>query len=145
VAGCDDDPLTDEFPPAAVETVENLPADPATGVDPNTGRGTGYTNRFTLYSLREHRIVPNADSASTQWDLAFRGTTILTNSGTSGPGQGGARIVAAPFEQVAEAPSDDAFLVDAAGAPATAGSDAGDWYNYNPTTHVVTPAPGRTL
>lgn len=143
--GCEDDPVSETFPPPEALTVADLPADPNTEVDPNTGRPTGATGHFTLYSLREGEVVPNADSASTAWDLAFRGTTILTNSGTSGPGEGGAVLLTQPFEAVLEAPAADAFEVDSTGAPATVSEEAGSWYNYNPTTHIVTPVPGRTL
>lgn len=139
--GCDDDPITEDLPPVEAVLVENLPADP---IDASTDRPVG-TGKYTFFSLRENRVVPNADSASTMWDLAFNGTTILTNSGVSGPGEGGAVVVAHPFEEVVEAPADGAFLIDAEGAPAVASSPAGRWYNYNPTTHVVTPVPGRTI
>ncbi len=143
VAGCGDDPVSEDFPPAEALTVENLPADPMVNADPVTGRPVG-TGKYTLYSLRENRIVPNADSASTRWDLAFRATSVLVNGGVSGPGQGAAVVIARPFEEVTEAPADAEFLVDAEGAPAVASSQGG-WYNYNPATHVVTPVPGRTL
>lgn len=142
--GCTENLVDD--PPALVAavTVENLAADPPTGTDPVTGRPVG-TGRYTLFSLREDRIIANTDSATSSWDLAFSGTTILANSGSSGPGQGGAAIVALPFEEVVEAPTDEAFLVDAPGAPAPAAGPHGVWYNYNAQTHVVTPVPGRTL
>src|SRR6185436_18729473 len=45
---------------------------------------------FTFYSLRSNAVIGLGDSATNSWDLAFRGTTILVNGGTSGPGNGGA-------------------------------------------------------
>ena len=57
--------------------VRNLPADPY---------GTG---AFTYFSLRNNAIVDSTSAQSSQWDLAFKSTSILTNSGISGPGQGG--------------------------------------------------------
>ena len=35
--------------------------------------------------------VRAADSTGTAWDLGFRGTTIIVNGGTSGPGAGTAQ------------------------------------------------------
>ena len=55
---------------------------------------------FTLVSLRDARVVPNADSASAAWDIALRGTTIRVNGGTSGPGAGAAGVVEAGFDDV---------------------------------------------
>lgn len=144
VSGCGDDPVSESLPLPEALTVADLPADPPTQVDPVTGRPVG-TGAYTYFSLRENEVVPEADSATTAWDLAFRGTTILTNSGTSGPGEGGAVLVAQPFEAVVEAPAAGAFAVDAEGAPATVSDEQGSWYHYNPATHVITPVPGRTL
>src|SRR5690606_6982215 len=67
-------------PPLAPALVRDLDA-----------RGEG--GHFTFYSLREDRVIPLADSASTAWDLAFRGTTVLVNGGASGPGDGGAVVL----------------------------------------------------
>ena len=136
--------------PLQATRVSDLPADPATGRDPNTGQPTGTTNRFTFFSLRENRIVlsstePNrADSASTAWDLAFRGTTILVNGGTSGPGQGAAQVLTAAFDEVTEAPA-DGYTQDAAGAPAIPTGGGNGWYTYNGQTQTITPTPGRVL
>lgn len=144
LAGCGDDPVSETAEPVAALVAEDVPADPLVGTDPVTGRPVG-TGRYTFYSLRENAVVPSADSASTAWDLALRGTSILVNGGTSGPGDGAAAVVARPFAEVAEAPADTAFATDADGAPAIPTGSGGGWYNYNPTTHVVTPVPGRTL
>ncbi len=143
VSACDDNPVDSDPDPVQATLVENLPADPHTSTDP-MGRPIG-TGNYTLFSLRTGQVVANTDSATTNWDIAFNGTTILTNGGSSGPGEGGAVTMAAPFEEVLVAPADGAFFVDEAGSPAVAQGDNGGWYNYNPQTHVVTPVPGRTL
>lgn len=136
-----------------VQTAEDIVADPVVSRDPATG-ATITSGRFTFYSLRENRVVLNydntnrADSASTKWDIAFRGTTILINGGTSGPGQGGAVVVEDVFEDVLEAPA--TINVDGANTACTTryaictGSGNG-WYTYNPATNIVAPTPGRTL
>ncbi|MEL6614229.1 MAG: HmuY family protein [Bacteroidota bacterium] len=103
---------------------------------------------FTLYSLTENRVVPNADSASTAWDIGLRGTTVIVNGGTSGPGEGAAVLVGADFETVTSAP--EAPLVsDGAGdcgsrepLAVCTGSDNG-WYTYG--NSGVQPIPEQTL
>jgi len=121
LAACDGtDPL--DPTPLAATTFEDLAADPA-GHDPVTGAPTGNTNRFTFFSLSDGEVVLNydeadrSDSASAAWDIAFRGTTILVNGGTSGPGNGAAQVLTAAFDEVTEAPA-DGYVQDAAGAPA---------------------------
>lgn len=143
LVGCDSDPASDDgFPDPETVLVEDLAADPFVGVDA-MGRPVG-TGQFTFYSLRENREVPASDSASTAWDVAFRGTTILINGGTSGPGAGAAQVMEGVFEAMTEAPA-DGWQQDGANGPAIpAGSEQG-WYNYNPAAMVVTPIPGRVL
>src|SRR5690625_3181556 len=66
----------------------------------------GEDGHFTFFSLRNGNTVALSDSASANWDLAFKGTTILVNSGVSGPGEGGAILLDLPFEEVEMAPSE---------------------------------------
>ena len=64
-----------------------------------SGYSTGVTNDWLYFNLRTgeifNRTAPNADIAEgeqkerTDWDLAFCGYRLRTNSGTSGIGQGG--------------------------------------------------------
>ncbi len=117
---------------------------PSAGIPPAVG------GAFTFYSLRENRVVlqhdnpDRADSATVAWDLAFRGTTILTNGGSSGPGQGQAQVVTAAYETVAEAP-EGGYASDAPGQPAVPTGSGNGWYNYNGATNLITPIPGRTI
>ena len=103
----------------------------------------GEDGHFTFYSLRDDRVVPAADSASTEWDLAFRSTTILVNGGASGPGEGGAIVLAdTTFEAVTEAPAPDAYAVDR-GPDETAlpGGAGNGWYDYDFVSGIVSPRP----
>lgn len=103
---------------------------------------------YTLFSLTQNRVVPNADSASTAWDLGFLGTTVIVNGGTSGPGEGAAALVAVPFESLTEA-GGVALVAD--GERACTGSDAlavctgsgNGWYTYGDSG--VSPVPDQTL
>ena len=61
---------------------------------------------YTLVSLRDSaRVVPETDSATTRWDLGFRGTAVIINGGTSGPGAAVGVVVEREFDTV-----DDALL-----------------------------------
>jgi heme-binding HmuY-like protein len=126
------------------KTVNDLPADPIIGISPQ-GQPYG-SGVFTLYSLENNRIVPNSDSATNKWDLGFRGTTIITNGGTSGPAIGGAFVYTGIFGDLSQVPADSTFKID--NAPTsyaiTIGSDKG-WYHYDGATQLVTPIPGRVL
>lgn len=124
-----------------VTTVTELAADPFVGFVNGQPVGSG---RYTFYSLRENKVVAAGDSATTKWDIALRGTTLLVNGGTSGPGVGQAQVVEGLFEELVEAPV-GGWKADAAGSPAiTVGSGKG-WYNYSPSTMTITPIPGRVI
>ncbi len=156
LAACDSGELVNDTPPVEAVVIKDLPADPLITRDPQTGRPIG-TGRYTFFSLRTGEIVlryddpDRSDSASTAWDLAFQGTNILINGGTSGPGQGGAVVLEVPFDEVTEAPADDQFRVDGEDAcpngvqRAICPGSGNGWYNYDPATHIVTPIPGRTI
>lgn len=91
--------------PVPVQAVRfnDLPADPAT-FDPNTGAPIGFTNKFTFFSFSTGKVVDNPSGSN--WDLAFRATTILVNGGTSGSGKGGAQVLTGIFGDIATAPTD---------------------------------------
>ena len=159
----------DEVVDLEVETAADVEADPTTGRDPDTGAPIA-NDLFTLYDLDAGEVVLSSsetdesvrqrDSASTAWDLGFRGTTIIVNGGTSGPGEGAAQILTEAFADVTEAPA-SGYVADGAntacpavetpggsfpGAPYAicTGSDNG-WYNYTPATNLIAPIPGRTI
>ena len=123
--------------------VKDVPADTIIGLS-SIGQPVG-SGKFTFYSFETNSIVPNADSNSTKWDIGMRGTTIITNNGTSGPGSGGAFVYVGTFDDLTAVPADSTFKVDAAPNFAiTAASNRG-WYLYTPQTNLVTPLPGRVL
>ncbi len=103
---------------------------------------TGNVGAFTFYSLRDSGLVARADSNSTKWDLAFRSTTVLTNSGTSGPGEGGAIVLTATdYDTLSTAP-DSEYAVDQEGQPAV----SRQWYTYTgPPSHQILMNPGIVI
>ncbi len=86
------------FTEGKITTVQNLMADTIIGLAP-TGQPYG-SNKFSFFSLENGSLVPSSDSATTKWDIAFKGTTILTNAGTSGPGNGGAFVQIGTFDAI---------------------------------------------
>lgn len=138
----DDDPII----PVVSTTVSNLEADPATGFDPMTGQPIGTTGKFKLFSFETGDVVANADSASSKWDIGFRGTTIIVNGGTSGPGTAQAQVINAIFDEVAEAP-ETGFLSDNAPTYAILTGSGNGWYNASagPPPTIITPIAGRVI
>ncbi len=143
-AACSKDDNTTAAPSLSVKTVNDLIADTIIGIAPS-GQPYG-SGKYTLYSLENNAIVPSTDSISNKWDLGFRGTSIITNSGNSGPSNGGAFVYVGVFDDLKTVPADSIFRTD--NAPAsyaiTSGSGRG-WYSYNAPVNLVTPIPGRVL
>ena len=81
-------------------TIKDLAADPTTGFDPNNGMPIGDTKRFTFFRFSDSSIVANTDSATTKWDIGFRASTIIVNSGISGPGSAAAYVQTGLFSEL---------------------------------------------
>jgi hypothetical protein len=123
-------------------TVKNLPADTIVGVGAMGPYGAG---KYTFFSLGTNSKIASTDSATSNWDLAFAGSTIRINGGTSGPGNGGAFVYTGTFDALTAVPVDSTFKIDQAPAYAiTKGSGKG-WYNYDGPTNLLTAIPGRVL
>ena len=95
----------------------------------------GLNGSYTFYDLNSNSAV--TDSNSSTWDLAFTddgrgGLAILTNNGTSGPGNGGAIVLDVEINDVDEVPSDDQFIVDSESALAITSvpNITGSWFVY---------------
>jgi hypothetical protein len=140
LTGCDSTGANDdeENDSLTLTLVEDLPADPDTTT--GGGRPQGY-GQFAFYDLRDSTIVLHsdesnrADSASTEWDIAFRSTDIIVNGGPNGPGDGAAYVAETAFQDLTEVASDS--LTNHA---------VEDWYTYNANgNHIVRPTPGRTI
>ena len=133
-------------PPAPLvsKSVSDLVADTILGIAPS-GQPYG-AGKYTFFSLENNAVVPSSDSATNKWDIAFRGTSIITNSGNSGPGNGGGFVFTGLFDDLKTIPADSTFKTD--NAPSsyaiTSGSNRG-WYIYNAPVNLITPIPGRVL
>lgn len=129
--------------PLTATTVKDVAADPTS--TSSTGQPVPGTNKFTFYSMKNNAIVPNADSASTKWDVAFRGTTIITNGGTSGPGQGGVSVQSGIFDDIKTVPATATFTQDSKAAYGIPSGSGNGWYNYNPATNIISPIAGKVF
>lgn len=125
-AACSKDDDAPAKPTIVSTTSANIDAD-ATG-----------TNKYTLFSLAENKVIANTDSATTKWDIGFRATTIIVNGGTSGPGSAAAQVLTGVYNDLAEAP-EAGYVADAATKAITG------WYNYNMDTHVISPVTGKFI
>ncbi|MDP1844603.1 MAG: HmuY family protein [Sediminibacterium sp.] len=144
LVACSKDTATTTVTPVSSVTVSNLPADTIIGL---TTQGIPYgAGKYTFYSLETNKVVASADSATNKWDLGFRGTSIITNSGNSGPAAGGGFVFVGLYNNLTTIPADSTFKLD--NAPSsyaiTSGSNRG-WYVYDGINNLVTPIPGRVL
>lgn len=142
----DDNAVTTQ--PVQSLTVRNLSADP---ISTTAGSGTAVqpvaaTGKFTLYSLRENKIIANTDSATNKWDIGFRSTAIIINGGAIRSGQGGANVYTGTFDALTAIPTSTTFAQDQTATQlAVPGGSGNGWYNYSSTTNVVSAIPGRVL
>lgn len=133
---CKDEGCDPPIPASTIQSivVQNLAANPDVV-------GTGH---YTFFSLKNNAIIPASDSATTKWDIAFNATTIIGNSGISGPGTVGIQMYTGLFESLSYVP-ELGYLQDAASSYAISTGSGNGWYNYNSTTHVISAIPGRVL
>jgi hypothetical protein len=138
-ASCsNDDDAIPTTAPAALETktFSNLYA-PQSG-----GQGQPTAGEFTKFSFAENAVVTNDN-----WDIAFRGTTLIVNGGTeigltdepTRTGIAAVSTLSSIFENVTTIPAAATFVQDGVGTYAF----AEPWYDYNPTTHIILPVAGK--
>ncbi|NQW79344.1 MAG: hypothetical protein HQ449_08490 [Chitinophagaceae bacterium] len=129
----------------STRTVNDLAADTVTGLGADGRPQSAGTT--TYYSLVDNKLIASTDAASTKWDIAFSSTKILVNSGTSGPGLGGAFVYKGLFDDLKTISTDSSFATDNASAASYAiplGSGKA-WYTYDGLTTLVSPIAGRVL
>ncbi len=144
LVACSKDEETIVVPVSAI-TVSNLAADTVTGLGVDGRPQSAGTT--TYYSLVDNKVIASTDAASTKWDIAFSSTKILVNSGTSGPGLGGAFVYVGLFDALKTIPADSNFATDNANAASYAiplGSGKA-WYTYDGLTTLISPIAGRVL
>lgn len=91
-------------------------------------------------------------TSETDWDIAFRGTSILVNGGSSSgmsgeptrTGNAAAYVASGVFNEITEA-NTSLFLEDSESGLAIPTGSGNGWYSYNPTSHLITPIAGKVL
>jgi hypothetical protein len=147
----DDNVVTTQ--PVQSVTVRDLAADPTstTAVSTTASSGTAVqplpaTGKYTLYSLRDNKVIANTDSASNKWDIGFRSTSIIINGGAIRSGQGGANVYTGTFDALTAIPTSATFAQDQSATQlAVPGGSGNGWYNYSSSTNLVSAIPGRVL
>jgi len=103
---------------------------------------------WVLFDLVEGRIV-TGDLSSDGWDLAFRRTDLLTNSGVTNPsGPGGAFDLGEVSLEDAFAPATVSFAVDHLGGDdddELENEQVSHWYSYSFISHIVSTKPNTYL
>lgn len=139
---CSNDDGTDQMEVES-RSVSNLHA-PQEG-----GQGQPVSGPFTKFDLE----TGIETTSQTEWDIAFRGTTIIVNGGasfgaTDEPARNGEAAVYIASGTLASVNQVDttAFEQDsAAGYAISSGSNNG-WYTYaGPPTHLISPIAGKIL
>ena len=141
ITSCNNDD-NDATPVAETKTISNLYA-PQTG-----GQGQAVGGEFTKFSFSENAIV-----TTDNWDIAFRGTTIIVNGGakigiTDEPertGTGAVSIVSGTFSSVTTFPLAATFAQDGASTYAIPTGSGNGWYSYNSSTNIISPLAGKVF
>lgn len=101
------------------------------------------TNHYLFYRFKDSAVVALNDSATTKWDFGLRFVSIIINSHSSGPGNGGVITQPGIYDNFTTAPTTGYAYDTTATQP---GIDAGlttGWYNYDDATHVFSPKAGQ--
>ena len=94
----------------------------------------------TYFNFEKGEAVTLTSQDNLEWDFGLTLITFITNSGESGPGNGGAQILDGTFDSVTEAP-EAGYRTDMAGNLAV----TSDWYNYNSATRQFSPVAGKII
>jgi len=129
--------------PVAAEQVTNLFA------PQNGGQGQGpISGEFAKFDF----ATGTSTDSATEWDIAFRGTTIIVNGGVSQgtndeperTGDAAAYIAEATFTEVTEV-NTELLEQDSEAALAIPTGSGNGWYTYNFMTNLISPIAGRIL
>lgn len=100
------------------------------------------TGNYTLFSLREGKVIPTTDSATARWDFGIRFFTIIVNSHASGPGNAGVITQKGIYDQYNQAPTTGYAYDTTVNKLAINSTVQNGWFDYNPATHAFTPKAG---
>lgn len=143
-ASCDSD---DEPIVLEVESkkIENLHAPQIGSAAPNTPPISG---PFTKFNFATGEIT----TSDTDWDIAFRGTSIVINGGASSTavdepnrtGEGAAYVASGTMATITEV-NTSLLMQDASDGYAIPTGSGNGWYTYNPQNYTISPIAGKIL
>ncbi len=130
------------------ETFANLFAPQEGGIDPATGQPLPVSGEFTKFDFASGQTT----TSTTEWDIAFRGTTIIINGGSSfgatdepeRTGNAAVYIQDGTFESVSTVDTPNLQQDSEEGYAIVTGSGNG-WYTYNPANNSISPTPGKVI
>lgn len=140
---CSSDDDSTSLQEVEAETITNLYA-PQTG-----GQGQPTSGAFTKFDFATGQIT----TSETDWDIAFRGTSIIVNGGVTfgtidepaRTGDAGVYIANGTMQTVTEV-SVNSFIQDSETGYAIATGSENGWYVYaGPPSHLINPIPGKIL
>lgn len=140
----DDSTPTAQLEEIETQTVSNLEATQTSDYSTNPPTITGDYIKFSFET--------GATTTSDDWDIAFRGTAILINGGTATAddqpervGNAAAYITTGALAEISAVDTSLLLQDDTTnGLAITTGSGNG-WYNYDPTTHIISPIAGKVI
>lgn len=102
-----------------------------------------YTGAFTKFNFS----TGLATTSETEWDIAFRGTSIVVNGGmsfgaTDEPSRNGNAAAYFATGTLASVDSVDTALLE---QDSVNGYVLSNWYDYNPVNHIITPTAGKII
>lgn len=127
-------------------TIENLHAPQETDYNVSPPTTTGEFTKFDF-------ATGTTTTSETNWDIAFRGTTIIVNGGSSfgatdepeRTGNGAAYIVNNTFAKVTQVETDK-LIQDSQSSYAIPNGSGNGWYTYTgPPSHQIIPTAGKIL
>ena len=143
IACSSDDDTTAQLLPVNSETISNLHA------PQNGGQGQPVSGTFTKFNLATGQTT----TSDSDWDIAFRGTSIIINGGASlgttdepaRTGNAAVYIADGTMSSVTEVETEN-LVQDSTSSYAIASGSGNGWYTYaGPPTHLINPTPGKIL
>ncbi|MFT4567975.1 MAG: hypothetical protein ACI9FN_002943 [Saprospiraceae bacterium] len=113
------------------------------------GQGQPVSGDFVKFNFK----TGQSTSSDTDWDIAFRGTTLIINGGTNTGAldeparSGNAALYIANGSMATTIAVDPSLMVqDKSTGPALPSGSNNGWYNYaGPPSHLITPIAGKVL
>ncbi len=144
--GSPDATVNPDDPDASVLSGEIGHVDNGDGTTTTTVNATSHEDWIYLQFSSKAQTTPSGPEDSQEWDVAFRRFDLMLNGGVSGTG--GMQVIVLPgqdFDALTEAPAGTYGTDEVDGDDDDSdpdlffASEEGGWYDYDVSTHVLTP------